>query len=182
MGNEKNTRIKLYVLNDYLKFERKIYQIFGLAIGRPIKIKTILYVVIILVAVLAIYFTPIIGNLINWIPTVYLIVIPAVLGYVLSDIRTEGRLPIAFFRSMFLYALRKTKAVTYRRGREIKKLTTYNFEGYSTVTFAEDRTDDVFIPRMVKFKTSKKGVGVSQFIEKHYEKRNRIKQLEGEFI
>lgn len=160
-NKDKDSRVKLLVLNDYLKFERKIYQLFGVSIGRPIKIKTLLYVIIALVIELAIYFTPVIGNLINWLPPVFLIAIPILIGYTLTDIKTEGRLPIAFARSLFLYFVRKAKGVTYRRGREIKKPRIYQFVGYSTVTFAEDRSDDVFKPRRVKFNTGKKGVVVT---------------------
>lgn len=160
--NEKN-RVKLLVLNDYLKFERKIYQLFGLSLGRPIKLKTVLYFIFILVIELAIYFTPVIGNMINWLPFVYLIAIPAVLAYLLSGIRTEGRTPIAFFRSLFLYQLRKLKKVTYQRGREIAKPRVYRFSGYATVTFAEDRTD--FVPKRVKFKNLGK-VKVTRFMDR----------------
>ena len=79
-NKDKDSRVKLLVLNDYLKFERKIYQLFGVSIGRPIKIKTLLYVIIALVIELAIYFTPVIGNLINWLPPVFLIAIPILIG------------------------------------------------------------------------------------------------------
>lgn len=174
MGNDNKNRIKLYVLNDYLKFERKIYQLFGVAIGRPIKIKTLLYFVIILAVELAIYFTPIIGNLIKWLPPIFLIVIPALLAFVLSDVRTEGRLPIAFFRSLFLYSLRKLRRVTYRRGREIKKPLTYQFEGYSTITFAEDRSNDIFNPKKVRFKTHKKGISVTRMMDEYKIKEEMI--------
>lgn len=152
--DNKKSRVKLLVLNDYLKFDRKIYQLFGFSLGRPIKLKTILYFLLIFAIELAIYFTPYIGKLLHWLPAIYLILIPAGLAYLLSGIRTEGRSPIAFFRSLFLYFFRKKKEVTYRRGREIKKPLIYKFTGYATITFAEDRT--TFVPKKVKFKNKGK--------------------------
>lgn len=163
MDNDKKTRVKLLVLNDYLKLDRKIYQLFGLSLGRPIKLKTVLYFLLILVIEILIYFTPIIGALINWMPPIYLIFIPAGLAYLLSGVRTEGRTPIAFFRSLFLYHLRKMKDVTYCRGREILKPRVYKFTGYATITFAEDRTD--FVPKRLKFKQNGK-ISVTWYMDR----------------
>lgn len=154
------------MLNDYLKFERKIYQLFGISLGRPISLKTVLYYVVCLVIELIIYFTPIIGVLIHWLPAIYLILIPAVFAYLLSGIRTEGRSSIAFFRSFILYRIRKFQSVTYRRGREIKKPMAYRFEGYSTITFHEERNP--FVPKRFKFK--KKKVSISKYFEKEMSK------------
>jgi hypothetical protein len=162
MDNDRKSRVKLLVLNDFLKFDRKIYQLFGLSLGRPIKLKTILYFLLILAIELVIYFTPFIGELINWLPVVYLILIPAGLSYLLSGIRTEGRTPIAFFRSLFLYHLRKLNDVTYRRGRVTAKPKIYNFVGYATITFAEDRTN--FKPRKFKIKNLSK-VRISRYMD-----------------
>lgn len=162
MDNDNKAKVKLLVLNDFLRFDRKIYQLFGISLGRPISMKSILYFFVIGGIELLIYFTPYLGLLINWLPVIYLILIPAGLSYVLSGIRTEGRTPIAFFRSLFLYYLRKMKDVTYRRGREISKPKIYNFKGYATITFAEYRTD--FKPSKVKFKNRGK-VSISKVID-----------------
>ncbi|MFD2658455.1 TcpE family conjugal transfer membrane protein [Gracilibacillus thailandensis] len=168
MENGNKNRVKLLVLNDFLKFDRKIYQLFGLSLGRPIKLKTVLYFIVILVIELVIYFTPIIGGLINWLPFIYLLLLPGLLAYLLSGVRTEGRTPLAFFRSLFLYNLRKLKKVTYRRGREVAKPTNYRFEGYATIIFAEDRTE--FEPKKVKFKNKAK-VRISKYMDKELLKR-----------
>lgn len=159
-------KVKLLVLNDYLKFDRKIYQLFGLSLGRPIKLKTVLYFIIILVIELTVYFTPFIGKLISWLPFVYLLLIPAGLAYLLSGVRTEGRTPIAFFRSLLLYHIRKMKDVTYRRGREIKKPRTYNFVGYATVNFSEDKEDKSdFEPKRIKFRKKAK-VKITNYLDR----------------
>lgn len=153
MSNEKY-RVTLYVLNDYLKFDRKIYQLFGIKLGKPLKLKTVLYFLTIFAIEMVIYFTPIIGATIRWLPFIFLLIIPAVIAYLLSDIQTEGRIPIAFFRSVILYHLRKWRNVTYIRGREIAKPLAYQYKfgGYSTVTFREDVVKEVFKPRKVKIK------------------------------
>ncbi len=148
MKQEKH-KITLYVLNDFLKFDRKIYQLFGLNLGRPIKLKALLYFLGLLAIELIIYFTPVIGLLIKWMPFIFLILLPASLAYLLSDIRTEGRNSIAFFRSVFLYHARKMKRVTYIRGREIAKPSSYNFVGYSKVT-TEGEDKEEFAPRRIK--------------------------------
>ena len=162
MKSEK-PKVTLHVLNDFLKFDRKIYQLFGLSLGRPIKLKTVLYFLGLLVIELVIYFTPVIGILVNWMPAIFLILFPASLAYLLSDIRTEGRSSLAFFRSVFLYHIRKLKRVTYFRGREISKPASYKFVGYSTI--ANDQEDDELNPRKVNLKIR---ANVSTSLDQNY--------------
>ncbi|MGE7920670.1 TcpE family conjugal transfer membrane protein [Viridibacillus sp. NPDC093762] len=134
---QEKKRITLLVLNDYLKFDRKIYQLLGVSLGRPIKLKSILYFFLFAIIEATIYFTPIIGGLLKIVPPVFLLLIPFGMAYLLSDIRTEGRNPIAFFRSIFLYQLRKRERVSYLRGREIARPATYRFSGYATVEYSD---------------------------------------------
>ncbi|KAA9014915.1 TcpE family conjugal transfer membrane protein [Niallia endozanthoxylica] len=131
---EKNQRVLLLVLNDFLKFDRKIYQLFGLKLGRPLKLKTLLYFLFILILEVVLYFTPVLGFPLHLLPESFLLIIPAFLAYLLSDIPAEGRMPLAFLRSFLLYQYRKMKKVTYCRGREIQKPTKYVFSGYATVS------------------------------------------------
>lgn len=128
----RNNQIPLYVLNGFLKFERKLYQVFGLSLGRPIRFKTILYAIVIGVFEIVLYITPIIGSLIRWIPVGILIVVPFVLAWLLSDIGTEDRSPLSYFRSFFLYQIRKLKGDTYYRNREVQKEREYSFNNYLT--------------------------------------------------
>lgn len=122
--------IPLYTLNGFLKFEKRIYQIFRKPLGRPIRLKSIIYAIIIGLIEIIIYFTPIIGNLIRWIPASILIMIPIGLAWLLSDIGTEGRSPFSFFRSFFLYQIRKVKGESAYRGRTVAKLRNYMFHNY----------------------------------------------------
>lgn len=122
--------VPLYVLNSFLKFERKIYQVYGLPLGRPIKLKSFLYFLVFGLIELIIYFTPIIGNLINWLPFGILILIPVGLAWLLTDVGTEDRLPVNFFKSFVTYQIRKIKGNTYFRNRVIPKPRTYSFHNY----------------------------------------------------
>ena len=169
MGNEKH-RVTLFVLNDFLKFDRKIYQLLGIRFGRPIKMKTILYFGLIFGVMVAMYVMPVLTHLINWLPPIFYVVIPGVISYLLTDVRTEGRLPVAFFRSLFLHGVRKMKGISYGRGREIKNLTTYQFKGYSTIAFGEDRSDQPFEPKKVKFKNKKRKSKITNYSRKRKEK------------
>lgn len=107
-----------------------MYQVFGLPLGRPIRFKSILYFIVIGLIELIIYFTPIIGNLIRWIPFGILVIIPMGLAWLLADIGTEDRVPLSFFRSFVLYQIRRIKGDTYFRNRVVPKERDYSFHNY----------------------------------------------------
>lgn len=126
-------RIPLYNLNNYLRFEKNIYQILGKPLGRPIPLKGILYALGIGVVEIILYFTPIINVLIRWIPPGILIVIPIGLAYLLNDVGTEDRKPLSFFGSFLKYHIRKIKGDSYYRNRIVQKRREYSFANYVTV-------------------------------------------------
>lgn len=132
MARNQEERVLLLVLNDFLKFDRKIYQLFGLRLGRPVKFKTLLYFLGAVAAEAVLYFTPVLGWPLRVMPEAFLLVIPAFLAYMLSDIPAEGRMPLAYARSFLFYHYRKSRKVTYQRGREIPKPACYQFAGYAT--------------------------------------------------
>lgn len=128
-----NNRIPLYVLNNFLKFDRKIYQLFGLKLGRPLSIKFVLYMVGFGVLEIILYNLPVLGNLINWLPFGILFIIPIGLAWLLSDIGTEDRSSIAFFISFLSYQYRKFFVKrTHYRGRTVEKPRSYQFSNYYT--------------------------------------------------
>lgn len=133
MATNEKDRVLLLVLNDFLKFDRKIYQLFGLRLGRPLKLKTLLYFLALVVAEAFLYFIPVLGWPLRAMPEAFLLVIPGFMVYLLADIPAEGRMPLAYMRSFLLYHHRKLKRVTYLRGREIAKPASYRFSGYATV-------------------------------------------------
>lgn len=123
-------RIPLYTINNFLKFERKIYQVFGKRLGRPIRLKSVLFYVFFGLLELILYFIPVVGAPIRMIPVGILVVTPGVIAYLLTDIGTEGRMPLAYFRSFLLYQWRKMKRVTYFKGKELPKPNSYGFRGH----------------------------------------------------
>lgn len=125
-------RIPLYVLNNFIRFERKLYQVFGLELGRPLRLKAVMYFFAIVIVEATLYFTPGIGRLINWIPVGILILIPIGLAWLLADVGTEGRSPVYFFRSFIFYQARKLKGGSLYRGRQVDKEKDYQFHNYYT--------------------------------------------------
>lgn len=141
---EKDRKVTLYVLNNFIKFERKLYQFAGIPFGRPIKIKTLGYFFGILIIGLIIYFTPGLKLLIRWIPPGLLILVPITVAWLLSDLGTEGRSPIRFFSSFFKYQYRKISGSLHYRNKKIPKFRTYtfnNFISHSKFNFATSGMD-----------------------------------------
>ena len=131
-------RIPLYVLNNYLKFEKKIYQVFGLKLGRPLRMKAVLYGIVFGVGTIVFYNLPYLGNLINWMPKGVLVLLPIGLAWLLADVGTENRSPIFFFRSFIGYQVRNlVSKKTYYREKEIPKETVYQFRNYFTYTVSD---------------------------------------------
>ncbi|TMN20856.1 TcpE family conjugal transfer membrane protein [Lentibacillus cibarius] len=132
MKDEQNKRIPLYVLNNFLKFDRKIYQLFGLKLGRPIPFKGLLYLLAFSIGEIIWLVTPVLGQFIRWIPDGILILLPITMAWLLTDVGTEGRSPIYFFRSFLLYHVRQIGRKTYVHGRKIPKERTHIFHSYYT--------------------------------------------------
>ncbi|MCM3791269.1 conjugal transfer protein [Domibacillus indicus] len=144
-------RVPLYVINNFLTFDRKIYQLFGLQLGRPIRLKSIFYFFLFGAVELLWYFTPFLGGLLHWIPAGILLAIPVTLAWLVSDIGTENRSPISYFRSFISFHRRKLEQVTYYKGRKIEKPKTFAVQG--SCTFKERRkTKSQFKSAVYSFK------------------------------
>lgn len=131
-------RVNLYVINNFLKFDRKIYQVMGKRLGRPIRLKSALICFFFWILELVLYFIPVIGAPIRMIPVGLLVAIPIAIAYLLSGIGTEGRIPLAYYRSVLLYHGRRLKRVTYFKGKELPKPNSHGFRGY--ITYRESST------------------------------------------
>ncbi|WP_169792852.1 TcpE family conjugal transfer membrane protein [Lentibacillus amyloliquefaciens] len=145
---EQDQRIPLYVLNNFLKFDRKLYQFFGVKLGRPIPFKGVLYFLVFGVMEVIWYVTPVLGKLIHWIPTGVLIALPIILAWLITDVGTENRSPVAFFRSLFLYHMRRWQGVTFNRGKAIPRERHHVFRGYYTHGIKRNE----FKPRSYRYK------------------------------
>lgn len=144
---EENRTVPLFVLNNFLKFDRKIYQIFGLKLGRPLPLKGLIYFIVIALIELIWYLTPVLNILITWIKPAILFAIPILLSWLLVDVGTEGRSPFSYFRSFVKYYLRKLKNVTYVRGKEINKPKNHRVSNYVTYSVPKG-----YKPKKVKYK------------------------------
>lgn len=150
MQEPNNHQAPLHVLNDYLKFEKKIYQVFGVPLGRPIAFKAVGYFLLIFLLEMLLYVTPIIGSVLHAFPFVILIAIPIALAYLLADVQTEGRSSMVFFRSVILYQFRKQKKVTYIRDRELPKPAIHHLGGYSVITSTQSEQDKLHYRQLLK--------------------------------
>ncbi|SEP33361.1 TcpE family conjugal transfer membrane protein [Paenibacillus sp. OK076] len=122
-------RKDMFVLNDFLKFERKLYQFAGFKVGRPLKLKSIGYFFAITAIIVVWYYIPVLNIPLKIIPNSILIAAPFMCTYLLVDVGTENRPPVKFLKSMFLYHIRKSKRVTYFKGMELDRPKSYGFGG-----------------------------------------------------
>ena len=120
-------------MNNYLKFERKIYQIFGLQLGRPIRVKAILYFFVFGGILFGLRFLPLTKILLGWIPPIFLIATAVGLAWLLADVGTEGRNPLSFFKSFIHYNFRKSQKKMLYRGRFVNKPSYFEFDKYITM-------------------------------------------------
>lgn len=133
MEKDKELFIPMYVLNNYIKFERKIYQLFGLRLGRPIRAKAAIYFIVSGIITVIWSNIPILKLTISWLPMSVKVLIPIGIAWLLADVGTESRSPVSFFRSFITYQIRKRRHVTFIQGREIPQLDTHSFKGYVTM-------------------------------------------------
>lgn len=145
-------KIPSYVLNDFLKFDRKIYRLFGLKLGRSIQFKTILYFLGFCAIEFVLYLLPVVGWPFRSLPFIFLLIIPGVLAYLLTDVGTENRSPLSFFRTYLLYQFRKFNKGTFYRGKVLSKPKAYAFG--RTLTYKEFEKESVgeSIKHSIKFK------------------------------
>lgn len=141
-----------------MKFERKLYQVFGLPLGRPIRFKSILYAIVIGLIEISIYFTPFIGALIRWIPVGILIIAPMGLAWLLADVGTEDRSSLSYFRSFILYNIRKFKGDTYFRNRNVQKEMEYQFNNYFSYESVDMKLHDTLKEQEVAKKEQEKAL------------------------
>lgn len=130
--------IKMYVVTNVTKINRKIYSVFKINIGRALPLRSILYFLTTFGIVFLLRHLPLIKYLFLWIDgAVSYIGIPLAVAYLLGDIGTEGRAPLAMFRSFFQYHARQRRKVNYFRGKAVPKPVQYRFRGAPTYRVRE---------------------------------------------
>lgn len=109
--------IPIYVLNDFLKFERKLYSLFGVNLGRSIQFKTITYFVAAFALIFGLSLIPILGAPLAAIPILVKVGIAGGIAYLLTDVGTENRPPLNAFASFVRYHFQISKKQSYYRGK-----------------------------------------------------------------
>ncbi|WP_040980409.1 MULTISPECIES: TcpE family conjugal transfer membrane protein [Oceanobacillus] len=140
---EEKRYVSLYFLNNFLKFDRKLYQVFGLRLERPLPLKGVIYFFTFGGIILIWYFIPILNRLINWMQPAVLIAIPILLAWLLVDIGSEGRSPFSFFKSFLYYYYRKSKKVVYVRTKAVKKPREHRFSKYTILSKTKTHSQKV---------------------------------------
>lgn len=130
-------RVPLYVINNFITFDRKIYQLFGLHLGRPIRLKSVFYFFVFGLAELLVYFTPVLGALIRWIPAGILFALPVMLAWLLADVGTENRSPLSYFRSFVHFHMRKMEKVVYVKGKKQPQPKEHALSGFTTYSLTQ---------------------------------------------
>lgn len=120
----------LYVLNEFIIKDRKIYGLKGISFGRPIRLKSVSYFLAIFFAMMILRAIPILGYPIRQLVPIMYFMIPAILSYLLTDLNTESRSPIQCAKSMILYYIRKLKSKSYYRGKTLDRQRSYKFHSF----------------------------------------------------
>lgn len=144
-------KVKMYVLTNVMKFNRKIYSMFGINIGRALPVRSLLYFLAGWGTIFVWRHFPILKYLVLWMPmAIAYIAIPAGIAWLLSGVPTEDRKPIAFFRSFFKYYLRKRRGFNFYRGKLVPKPVDYRFKGHPT--FCMRKNDEIFKVKQYKLR------------------------------
>lgn len=143
MEQESNTQqIKMYVVTNVTKINRKIYSLFKINIGRALPLRSILYFIVTLGIVFLLRHIPLLNYLFLWIPfTIAYIGIPIGTAYLLGDIASEDRTPLALFRSVFQYHARQQKSLNFYRGKMVQKPVQYKFKGMPTYRVRQEKKE-----------------------------------------
>lgn len=134
-----NEKIPSYVLNDFLKFERKIYNLFGVDIGRAISMKQLLYFIAAFTLLMILAQLPLIGSLVAAIPFIARVLLAAGISWLLTDVGTENRPPINFFISFISYHLLKAQKVSYYKGRIMEPQPAITFNKLAQVKVSQQQ-------------------------------------------
>lgn len=132
MEGQRAPKIKMYVISNMMRFERKIYALFGFRIGRALNIRSLLYFIGFLVGMALWRHLPVLKWLVGWMPFVIAyIAVPVGMTYLMSGVTTENRNPAQYFVSVLRYYDRKRKHLSFYRGKLVPKPRHYRIQqGY----------------------------------------------------
>lgn len=145
-----NDRIVSYVINDFLKFERKIYSIFNIPLGRVIYFKTLIYLGGLGTFFLFLSILP----LFNLLPIPFYLGLAIIGAWILTDQGTENRPPLNAFASLVRFHYQKFRGETFYKGRVLPKQKTIKFERLPEIRESREQQPK----KKEKFLVFKKGV------------------------
>lgn len=133
----------LYVLNKFLKFEKKIYRFNDIRLPQPIQLKVVLYFLVSFAVFAFVVALPGLGTLIRLMPPFFvlitMVVVPFLTSHLLAGVGTENRPPINAFTAFLNFHILKAKRETYYKGKIIKRPHTVRYQNTSTVRIAPTR-------------------------------------------
>lgn len=136
-------RTSMYVVTNVTKINRKVYSVFRVNIGRALPLRSILYFLVGFGIMFALRHLRLIQYLFLWLPfTIAYFGIPVLTAYLLGDVGTEGRTPLALFKSFLQYHLRQREKVNYFRGKTVLKPVQYRFKGMPTYRIAQEEKEE----------------------------------------
>lgn len=139
-----NNRIAVYVLNDFLKFERKLYSLFGINLGRSIQFKTLVYFGVVFAVLFFLSLIPILGAPVRLLPVPGYLVVAGVVAYLLSDVGTENRPPLNALVSLIRYHVQAGRGERFYKGKVIVKQQPVKFRRLPVVKDASYKNRPIF--------------------------------------
>lgn len=121
------TKIQLHVLNPYTKQDRYIYGIKDFKFGRPIRMKSAGYFLILAVIMGILRFLPISSFFLQHVPLIWYGIVPGFFTWLLTEYHTEHRTPIRYIKARILYAHRMYQGKSYYQGRTLERKKNYKF-------------------------------------------------------
>ncbi|WP_137657572.1 TcpE family conjugal transfer membrane protein [Listeria newyorkensis] len=131
-GGTSPPKIKMYVISNMMRFERKIYALFGYRIGRAINIRSLFYFIGFMIGMVLWRHFPVLNLLVGWLPFLMAYIgVPVGMTYLMSGVTTENRNPAQYFVSVLRYYARKQKHQSFYRGKLVPKPRQYRMQqGY----------------------------------------------------
>lgn len=134
--------LPLYVLNRFLRFEKKIYRFNDITFARPIYLKTVLYFLVSFLVTGIIVLLPGPGTIIRMLPSFFIMLtmigVPTLAAYLLAGIGMENRPPLNSFYAAIRFHIHKAKGHSYYKGKIIQNPQPIHFINTSTVQIEDE--------------------------------------------
>lgn len=141
-----DNKTPLYVLNKFLKFEKKIYRFEDVKMPSPISLKVLMYYMASFLVFGIVVLLPGPGTLIRMLPGIVVAMIvfgvPFLVAHTLAGVGTENRPPINAFKALVNFHIMKMKRETYYKGKIMKRPQPVRYRNHSTVTIRGTQSNE----------------------------------------